>query len=169
MSAGKGPIIPPEMALTIKQLKTVRAINEANADFWKADAEQLEELRHRRTDKDAALLMEMARVILNETGTTNHAGALRAAEAIEALSRQTYAAGRQRQNKRRQQTAEREAITRFCAWEKRNERSVRGLDPAKRVKTYCELADVSDRESRRIRRLLKAGKIFPCTGVNARD
>lgn len=162
------------MPLTVKQLETVRGINKANAGFWRADREQFEQLRQKhQDDAHAHRLMEAARAIVDvytqETGITSHAAAVRAAEAVEVVSRRIYAEGRQRVNTKSKALADKAALEKFHAWEKDNPRSVSRLDAAKLVKAYCETADISDREARRIRRLLREGKIFPCTAVKARS
>jgi hypothetical protein len=162
----KGPVTAP-MSLTPKQLETVRSINQANKAFWQADREQFEQLRQRYPDAHAHRLMEAAHAILKETGTS-HAAAVRAAEAVETVSRRVYAQGRQRANTRSKARADKEALEKFHAWEKKHSRSVAGLDTARRVKTYCDNSAISDREVRRIRRLLKTGKISACTPVNGR-
>jgi hypothetical protein len=163
----KGRITAP-MWLTPKQLETVRAINKANREFWAADCEQFEQLQARYPDAHAQRLMEAARAILKETGTASHVAAVRAAEAVETVSRRVYAQGRQRANTRSKAHADKETLEKFHAWEKKHPRSVAGLDTARRVKTYCDNAAISDREVRRIRRLLKTGKISACTRVNGR-
>lgn len=152
---------------------TAADITSAHAAFWNEESKQLEQLRQRYPDARAHRILEAARVIADaftlETGNTSYAAAVRAAEALDGLSKRIYAAGRQRANLRSKAMADQATLMKFRAWEKRHQRSVQGLDCAARVKTYTETAELSDREARRIRRLLKEEKIFSCTGVNGRD
>jgi hypothetical protein len=158
VSAIKGPIVPPEMTLTPKQLETVRAINKANAAFWEADAAQFEQLRQKYPDKRAHLLMEIARAILGETGAS-HADAVRAAEAIEPLIRRTYAAGRERANNKRKGIADKEALAVFRKWERNAAGALKGLDAAQRVAHYFETRSLPRRHRERIGDLLTRRKI----------
>jgi hypothetical protein len=143
----------PEMSLTPKQLETVRAINQANRKFWAADAEQLKQLRQKYPDKRAHLLMEIARVIQRETGAS-HAAAVRAAEAIEALSRRTYGDSRERANAKRKALADKEALNAFRQWEKNAKGALKGLDVAQRVAQYFKTKSLSRRTKKRISDLL---------------
>jgi hypothetical protein len=141
------------MSLTPKQLETVRAINKAGAEFWAADAEQLEHLRQKYPDARAHLLMEIARVILKETGTS-HVAAVRAAEAIEALSRRTYGASRERANNKRKALADKDALSAFRQWEKNAKGALKGIDAAQRVAHYFKTKSLSRRTKKRISDLL---------------
>lgn len=159
MSTIKGPIVTPEMSLTAKQLETVRAMNKANREFWAADAEQFEQLRQKYPDKRAHLLMEVARVILRETGAS-HAAAVRAAEAVEAVSKRMYAAGRERANARRKGMVGKETLHAYRKWEKNAAGSVKRMDAAQRLAHYFETRSLSRRTKERITNLLKREKIF---------
>jgi hypothetical protein len=152
------PISPPEMSLTPKQLETVRAINAANRQFWADDSAQFEQLLQRYPDKRAHLLMEVARAIIKETGAS-HAAAVRAAEAVELVSRRMYVAGRERKNTRSKALADQDALNSYRTWEKNAAGALKGMDAAKRVANYFKTQSLSRRTKERISDLLARGKI----------
>jgi hypothetical protein len=75
-------------------------INAKHEEFWNDEARHLEHLRQRYPDAHTHRIVEAARVIADastlETGRKSYSAAVRAAEALEGVSKRINAAGRQR-------------------------------------------------------------------------
>lgn len=156
----------PDCRTTPQQLvDKVRAINADNKRVWDEHAEQLSRLEEERGVDAADHLMEDARLIADQytlsAGVTSVSAAVAAAEKLDAHRKEAFQKVGEDHNARRQRQADLDAISQFREWEQRRTGVLGDKDSAQRVEFYLNNKEVKDRQRRRIRGLLKAGRLEP--------
>jgi hypothetical protein len=143
-------------------LNKMARIDRITAELWNYDSAQLgERLKEKYPKRHAIRLMWAARIIAAETMLDPEhpmQAAVRAAEKIENQGKEHRDLAVLLRNTRRKCDADKRVLEKFRAWEQRA--AVEGMDTAQRVKKYCSLKNIPQREKRRIRALLKPQKII---------
>jgi len=144
-------------------------INRLNRKAWAQWSAEFEAtMKKRPTDAQIAVEIVARRntALVAEFGPKAAERAFRATESMEQTvadleksHTEDMAARRKKANDKRQNEAREKALTAYRDWEKRLSSTLEGKSTSERVAAYLLTKELTDRQKRRIRALLKAGDI----------